>query len=303
MHILVTGGTGFIGSSLVPALVRSGHRVSVLSRSAQASLEEGADLITDIDQLSAAVEGVINLAGASLAGKRWNKDYKREIVESRLETTRSVAQGLKARGDVPRVWINASAIGYYGPRADEKLHENAAQGSGFAADLCRDWERLASEVVDDATRLCVIRLGVVLDRNGGAYEQMAQPFRMGIANWIGSGQQWLSWIHRADVVAAIAHLLDTDTAEGPFNLTAPEPVTSRGFCDAMKQEHKTLLTVPMPSMAMRLIVGEMADELLITGQRVVPTQLLASGFGFRYPSLEAALADINAAPRTGNTAA
>jgi uncharacterized protein (TIGR01777 family) len=293
MQILITGGTGFIGSALVPELVRAGHRVWALTR--QERSEVGAVIyVRDLESITGDIDGVINLAGASLAGRRWNDAYKAEIVSSRLEMTRSLGAYFSARDTPPAWWINASAIGFYGPRGDEVLGEDAPAGQGFSAQLCRDWEAAAREACPEATRLCLLRLGVVLDRDGGAYPQMAAPFRMGVANWVGSGQQYLSWVHRNDVVGAILHIIAAPDLSGPVNVTAPAPATSREFCAAMKRQHRTFLTLPMPAPVMRTMVGEMADELLLTGQRVVPAALLESGFEFAFPNLEGALSAIEA---------
>ncbi|MEL7046482.1 MAG: TIGR01777 family oxidoreductase [Pseudomonadota bacterium] len=293
MHVLLTGGTGFIGEALVPALRDEHHEVSVLSRSRE---EEGDGLryVTALDALPAPVDAVINLAGASLAEKRWTAAYKTTIRESRLGTTRALGDYFAKRDETPAVWLNGSAIGFYGPQGDNALDESAANGSGFAAALCRDWEQAARDAAPEGTRLCLLRLGVVLDAGGGAYPQMAAPFRMGVGNWVASGQQFLSWIHRRDTVAAILYLLNHDSASGAFNLTAPNPVTSREFCAAMKRQYRTLVTLPMPAPVMRLMVGEMADELLITGQRVIPQALEGSGFSFSAPDIDTALAEIAA---------
>lgn len=290
MRILVTGGTGFIGSALLPALQAAGHEPEVLSRS-KTGKDRGVHYLRSLDALEGDVDAVINLAGASLAGRRWNAAYKREIVASRLDTTAKLGAYFEAAQNAPRVWLNASAIGYYGPQDDQKLNEEAAPGSGFSAQLCQDWEAAAADAAGQA-RLCLLRLGVVLDRDGGAYTQMAQPFRFGLGNWVGNGNQWLSWVHRADVVAAMLFLLNDESCSGAFNLTAPEPVTSRSFCTAMNRVHRTLLNLPMPAPVMRAMVGEMADELLLTGQRVLPQRLLDAGFSFQYPDIDSALAAI-----------
>jgi len=288
MHVLVTGGTGFIGTALVPALRAAGWEVTILSRSSHPD-REGIRYLSTLDALQAPVDAVINLAGASLAAKRWNDAYKAELRASRLDTTAALGKCFAARGEAPAVWLNASAIGYYGPRGDEPVDEDAEPGQGFAAELCRDWEQTARDAAPPGTRLCLLRLGVVLDARGGAYPQMAAPFRMGIANWVGDGHQYLSWVHRADVVAAMLFLLDHDTAQGAFNVTAPEPVTSRGFCAVMEAKHRRFLRLPMPAPVMRLMVGEMADELLIQGQRVVPKALEDLGFTFLHRELRGAL--------------
>lgn len=291
MHILITGGTGFIGEALVPALLQDGHTLTILTRQSLASTAT-VSYVRSLDDIEAPVEAVINLAGASLAGRRWNSRYKKEIIDSRLTTTRALGSFFEDKAAAPAIWLNASAVGYYGPRDDELIDEQGAAGDGFSAELCRDWEAAAREAAGDATRLCILRLGVVLDRNDGAYPQLAAPFRMGVANWIGDGRQYLSWVHRSDVVAAMRHLLEETDLAGVFNVTAPDPVTSRELCDAMKKVHRTVLTLPMPAPVMRLLVGEMADELLITGQRVVPGRLGDSGFDFRYADIDAALTAI-----------
>jgi uncharacterized protein (TIGR01777 family) len=291
MRILITGGTGFIGSALLPALQTAGHEPVVLSRSKTPGEADGVQYLRSLDALDGDVDAVINLAGASLAGRRWNAAYKREIVSSRLDITGSLGEYFAARHSAPEVWLNASAIGFYGAQDDQKLTESSPPGTGFSAQLCQDWEAAAADAAGES-RLCLMRLGVVLDRHGGAYTQMAQPFRFGLGNWIGSGEQWLSWVHRADVIAAMLFLLDEEACAGVFNLTAPEPVTSRGFCTAMNGVHRTLLNLPMPGPVMRAMVGEMADELLISGQRVLPQRLLDAGFSYRYADLDEALAAI-----------
>lgn len=287
MHILVTGGTGFIGSALMPALRDDGHRLTVLTRQ-QLPDGNGVSYINSLQSINGDVDAVINLAGASLADKRWSDAYKTQLRASRVDSTRHLGEALRSLGQTPSVFLSGSAIGYYGPRGDALIDEDARAGKGFAAALCRDWEAAAQEAAGNA-RLCTLRLGVVFDRDGGAYPQMAAPFRLRIGNWIGSGQQWLSWVHRHDVVAAIRFLLHDDDISGAINITAPEPVTSRGFCDAMQDVLPSLLRLPMPAPVIRLLVGEMADELLITGQRVMPQRLLDGGFSFRFGSLQPAL--------------
>lgn len=293
MHYLVTGGTGFIGSALIPQLLADGHSVTVLSRR-PASIEKALRYISSLDVIAAdtRIDTVINMAGASLAGKRWTQEYKQEIIASRLATTQSLLK-LMARLDTPpQLLLSASAIGYYGHHGDEPLTEDGAVVPGFSQELCQRWETAAMQASALGVRVCLLRLGVVLDSAGGAMEEMARPFKFGVANWIGSGNQWLSWVHRRDVVAAIRFLQEHAELSGPFNVTAPEPVTSRDFCAAMKRHKRTLITVPMPALVMKLLVGEMAEELLLQGQRVVPARLQAAGFRFALPALDDALADI-----------
>jgi uncharacterized protein (TIGR01777 family) len=293
MHVLITGGTGFIGSALTAELLAADHEVTVLTRQ---FLEPRGALryVQDLEEIDdrARIDAVINLAGASLAGRRWSPAYKREILDSRLETPKAVLQLLRRLKSTPGILLNASAIGYYGHHGDERLTEDGATTPGFAQDLCRQWEALAQQASAMGVRVCLLRLGVVLDAGDGAFVQMAQPFRMGIANWMGDGRQWLSWVHRKDVIAAILFLLQQDGLTGPFNLTAPQPITSRDFCAAMKRHTRTLITAPVPGFAMRLLVGEMANELLLQGQRVMPAALEQAGFEFSYPDIDSALDDI-----------
>jgi uncharacterized protein (TIGR01777 family) len=293
MHILMTGGTGFIGATLAESLVAAGHSVTVLTRQDRVA-GDGVNFLRSLDEIpdASAIDGMVNLAGASLAGRRWTTAYKREIVESRLDTTRALLQLVERLDRKPEVLVSASAVGYYGHHGDEALGEDAASTPGFSSDLCHRWEALALQAAPLGVRVCLARLGVVLGRGGGALEQMARPFRFGIANWLGDGRQWLSWVHRRDVIAALSMLLERVDLSGPFNVTAPEPVTSRGFCDAMKRRKKTVVTAPVPAALMRLMVGEMADELLLHGQRVVPVRLQSAGFEFEYPDLDGALQDI-----------
>ncbi len=297
MQILLTGGTGFIGQALVPALLERGCELLLLSRSPHPDAPS-VRYLRSLDEISpdTSLDAVINLAGASLAGRRWSADYKREIVDSRLETTRALLALAGRLDHPPGVLLSGSAVGYYGHHADELLDEDAHSTPGFAQALCANWEDLAEGMGDLGTRVCRLRLGVVLDRAGGAWPQMARSFQFGLGSWIGDGRQWLSWIHRRDVVAAVLYLLDTPVLTGPFNLTAPAPVTSREFCEVLQRHYRTALALPVPAAAMRLLVGEMAGELLLSGQRVIPARLTAAGFGFSYPTLDAAVAEIRAKP-------
>jgi uncharacterized protein (TIGR01777 family) len=293
MQILLTGGTGFIGSVLIDGLTASGHSVIVYTRQSIADTANRRYL-QSLDELAddTRLDAVINLAGASLAGSRWTDSYKREIFSSRLDTTRDLLHLLERLKHKPSVLLSASAIGYYGHHGDEELGEDGSVEPGFSQGLCSQWETLAQQAKSLGIRVCLLRLGVVLDSGGGAMLEMARPFEFGVANWIGNGRQWLSWVHRRDVVRAITFLLEHEELEGPFNITAPEPVTSRGFCAAMKRHKRTFITAPVPAPVIRLLVGPMAEELLLNGQRVVPVALQLAGFDFSFASLEEALSDI-----------
>ena len=293
MNILITGGTGFIGAALIDGLTASGHRITVYTRqfctsTAVCRYLQNLDDLADDTQLDA----VINLAGAPLAGSRWTERYQREILASRLDITGDLLLLLHRLTHKPRVLLSASAIGYYGHHGDEKLAEDGPVSAGFSHELCRQWEALAQQATSLGIRVCLLRLGVVLDSGGGAIMEMARPFEFGVANWLGDGRQWLSWVHRQDVVNAVAFLLEHEELEGPFNITAPEPVTSKGFCAVMKQHKRTFITAPVPAFIMRILIGPMAQELLLKGQRVVPTALQAAGFDFSFASLDEALAEI-----------
>lgn len=293
MHILITGGTGFIGQALVAQLLGGGHHITILSRGRHRDTSQ-CTYVRSLEELSSdsAPDAVVNLAGASLAGRRWTRAYKEEIAASRVEATRALVDYFESSAQTPRVLLSGSAIGFYGARGDEALTEEAAAGRGFASELCQAWESEALRAEALGVRTCLLRLGVVLDREGGALRQMAMPFRFGVASWPGTGHQYLSWVHRADVVAAITLLLEDDSLAGAFNITAPGPVTQRDFCAAMQKHFGTLPAMPVPGTVMRLMLGEMAEELLLTGQRVVPAALEGAGFTFRYPGIEQALAAI-----------
>jgi uncharacterized protein (TIGR01777 family) len=302
MHILLTGGTGFIGSPLADVLLAGGNELIVLSRQSRVDrphcrFVQSLETVQDNEPLDA----VINLAGAPLAARRWNAAYKREIRASRLDTTREVLDLLRRLHRPPAVLLSASAIGYYGHHGDEYLDEYAPVTPGFAQHLCSDWEALALQAQSLGVRVCLLRLGVVLGNDGGALQQMASSFRFGVAAWLGTGRQWLSWVHRQDVVRAIQFLLERDDLQGPFNITAPEPVTGRDLAVALQAHYRTFIRLGVPAAVMRLLVGEMAGELLLNGQRVLPRRLEAAGFAFNYPRLASALTGIYSAHTTLRT--
>lgn len=293
MHYLITGGTGFIGQALINDLNSQGHHVTVVTRQRLPD-QSHCHFIARFDEIDTQqrFDAVVNLAGASLAGARWTEAYKKEIYSSRLDTTGDLVDLLRRLQSRPEVLLSASAIGYYGHHGDEALTESSEPAEGFSQRLCQQWEDAALQAEALGVRVCRLRLGVVLDGDGGAFPQMAGAFRFGVANWLGDGRQWLSWVHRRDVIGAIHFLQARHDLSGAFNITAPEAVTSRGFCLAMKQYKRTFITAPVPAPVMRLLVGEMAEELLLNGQRVLPARLQAAGFQFSFPDLHAALGDI-----------
>ncbi len=288
----MTGGTGFIGQALVPSLLSAGHELTVLTRQAKPDTP-GLRYIQSLEALPEhPCDAVINLAGASMAGKRWSDAYKTELLASRIDTTRALITALTKLPSPPQTLLSGSAVGFYGPHSDQLLAEDSHSTPAFSSQLCQHWEREAQAAEALGIRTVLLRLGVVLDAPGGALDDMARPFRFGLANWMGRGEQWLSWVHRADVVSAVQFLLDSDCLSGPFNLTAPTPVTSREFCKAMRGQFKTLPPVGIPGPVLSLALGEMAQELLLSGQRVVPAALQAAGFEFQFKQLDGALTEI-----------
>ena len=291
MHMLVTGGTGFIGSALVPEFLKRGFSVTVLSRHQQPQ-RAGVTYVQSLASVEKAVDIVVNLAGASLAGRRWSDGYKAEMVASRAGFTEQLVQWMRAQSNPPSLLISGSAIGFYGSSRDQFFDETSPGGSGFSAQLCQSWESAASVLERTDTRVVTLRLGVVFDRNGGALQEMMRSFKLGVGTWMGDGDQWLSWVHRADVVRAILFLCADPSVQGAYNVVAPRPITHREFARVLSARKPTMFSFGLPASIARLLLGEMADELLLEGQRVTPNKLLDAGFDFRFASLDSALIDI-----------
>ena len=267
MRVAIAGASGLIGTELAKALEARGDSVVKLPRGS-------AEI--------AGADAVVNLAGASVAGKRWSAEYKKEILDSRVQTTRRLVE---AR---PPILINASAVGVYGGRGDEELDESAAPGDDFLASVCVAWE---AEAAKAPGRVVMLRTGVVLSKRGGALQQMLPPFRAFVGGPIGSGRQWFPWIHIADEIGAILWSIDHASISGPVNLVAPGIVTMKGFADALGRALHRPALFPVPAGPLKLLLGEFAGELL-KGQRAVPRKLLESGFKFRFPDLDGALQDL-----------
>jgi uncharacterized protein len=275
MRVTVAGASGLIGTHLTQALRARGDEVVPLPRFGTAPWSvEGAD-------------AVINLAGASLAGKRWTPGYKKEIEESRVRSTRALVEAIAAARRKPRVLVNASAVGYYGGRGDEVLDESAAPGADFLANLVRQWEAEAQRA---PVRSVQVRTGIVLSAKGGALGKMVPPFKAFVGGPIGSGKQWFPWIHIADEVAAILWAIDHDLS-GPLNLAAPGIVTMKEFARALGRALRRPAWAPVPAAALKVLVGEFASVVL-EGQRAVPKKLVDSGFRFRFTQLDPALGDL-----------
>jgi uncharacterized protein len=295
VKIAVTGGTGFIGRPLVEALLARGHGVRVLSRSGSAAVSPSGATAGFFDAGKPVeagalngVEALIHLAGETISS-RWTRAYKETLTRSRVDGTRALAAALAGTG--VRTWISASAIGYYGPRDSEPLDESATPGTDFLAQLCASWEAAADPARASGVRVVHPRIGVVLHPDGGALRKMLPPFRMGVGGRMGTGQQWMSWIHRADLISLLVSLVEHDAMSGPVNATAPNPVTNGDFTQALAGALHRPAVLPAPSFALKLALGEMSS-LLLTGQRVLPEKALAAGFVFTHPSLPDALAHL-----------
>jgi len=300
MRVLVTGATGFVGRALVPALQHEGHRVVVFARSARrARARLGADIeavdpTAGSDALTTALRGcdaVINLAGEPIAGKRWTAARRTALRNSRIAATRDLVQALSRMAVKPRVLVSASAVGFYGNRGNEVLDERAQPGTGFLAELCVEWEAAAMAATALGMRVVLPRIGVVLGRDGGALAKMLPPFSLGLGGPMGSGQQYLPWIHLHDLVRVIVSALSDDRIEGPVNAVAPEAVINREFGTALGRALRRPAVLPVPAFALRLAMGE-AAAVLLDGQRVAPALLARLGFPFAYPTLDSALTDI-----------
>jgi uncharacterized protein (TIGR01777 family) len=292
MKIGVTGSTGLIGSALVPHLRAEGHEVVRIVRgrpSAGEVLWDPRSGSIEVDKLHG-IDAVIHLAGAGVGDHRWSPDYRRTILSSRVDGTTTLAQALSRMPVPPSVVVSGSAVGYYGSRGDEVLTEDSGPGTGFLADVCAQWESAASAVTEAGIRLAIARLGVVLSAAGGALQKQLLPFRLGLGARLGRGTQQFSWITRRDAVAALAHLVAGDGLSGPFNVTAPQPVTNAVFTRALGRSVHRPAALVVPAVALRLVVGtEMASEFLLASQRAVPDRLAADGFRFTDGELPEAL--------------
>ena len=292
MKFAVTGTSGFIGSALVRRLEAEGHEViRLVRRPAERPNEvEWHPLAVDVEQRQRLenLDGIVNLAGSNLAGGRWTAERKDEILRSRVEGTRALVAVMTHLNRRPRALVSASAVGYYGDRAEEELTEGSGQGRGFLAEVCHAWEEEARIAGSVGIRSVMLRLGLVLGRGGGALARLVPIYRTGFGGSLGDGQQWVSWITLDDVVSAIWHALREASLMGPVNTVAPTPVRNAEFSEALAHAlgHRTF--VPVPAFVLRAIFQEMADEMLLASTRVRPQRLLESGFHFAHPDLAGA---------------
>jgi uncharacterized protein (TIGR01777 family) len=307
MRIVIAGGTGFLGSPLAEAYAEEGHDVRVLTRGLAPGVSQhdpgtGVPGVTRVGwnpngetgswaDVVGGADAVVNLAGESIADGRWTPQRKAALRDSRLLATKSLVAAINAATSPPRAFVSGSAVGYYGPRGDEPLAEDSPPGDDFLANLCVDWEAAARGASASGTRLALLRTGIVLERSGGALAKMITPFRLFAGGPIGSGRQYMSWIHRLDWLEMVRWIVETPQAEGPVNATAPHPVTNRHFSRALGRALSRPALVPAPGFALKIVLGEMAGSL-VTGQRAVPARAKALGFHFRYPEIERAFRGI-----------
>lgn len=296
MKVVVTGATGFIGRALVAALRSRGDEVRVLVRDpAAARAQLGADAFpwdsgkpVPADAM-VGTDAVVHLAGEGIADKRWTAARKESLRRSRVEGTRHVVEAIRAASPRPKVFISGSAIGIYGDVPEIDVTESSPAGKDFLAELCVAWEKEALAVEPLGVRLVLLRTGIVIGAGGGALGKMLLPFKMGAGGPMGSGKQWMSWIHLEDEVALILHALDNSAVTGALNATAPEPARNRDFARALGRAVHRPAIAPMPGFVMKVLFGEMAGVALLTGQKVLPAKAQASGFRFRHPALDGAL--------------
>ena len=296
MRVFVTGATGLVGRALCRSLLEQGHAVTALTRqAAPRGLPTGVRVVQGDpaapgpwQEVLAGCDACVNLAGEPVAGGRWTRARKRAIRDSRVLATRNVAAAVAERG--PRVLLSGSAVGFYGARGDEPLDESAPPGSDFLARTCLEWEGAAAPAARRA-RVVLCRTGIVLAREGGALARMALPFKLFAGGPIGGGGFWQSWIHLADEVGLLAWALGEERLSGPLNATAPEPVRNRDLARALGRALRRPSVVPAPALAVRILLGEMAD-VVVTGQRVLPGKALELGYRFRFPEVEKALGDV-----------
>jgi uncharacterized protein len=300
MRIVIAGGSGFLGRPLATHLASTGNQVVVLTRRSSPSSGSSPAHITSVTWTpngetgpwASALDGadaVVNLAGESIAAARWTAAHKQRVLDSRVEATRSLATAIRQASTPPRVFVSGSAVGYYGPCGDETVTEEAAPGSDFLARVCIAWEAEATRAASDRTRVVYLRTGLPLEKDGGALPPMLPPFKFGVGGPVGSGRQYWPWIHRDDWVALVAWVIGAAGVSGPVNATAPNPVTNAEFARAVGRALHRPAFLPAPAFALRLLLGEMADALVLSGQRAVPAKAMRDAFTFKYVTLDDAL--------------
>jgi len=305
MRVFLTGGTGLVGSRLIKRLREGQHEVVLLTRRPDTARDKFGNALTVVSgdptqpggwmDAAADADAVVNLAGENVFARRWNDAFLQVIRDSRVRSTDLVMQALgknpRTPAGTPKVLVNASAIGYYGPHGDEELTEESPPGNDVMAQMCIAWESAARKAEAFGVRVAVIRIGVVLDKEGGALKQMLTPFKMYAGGPVGSGRQWMSWIHNEDLAGLIVFALKNGQASGPVNGTAPEPVRNREFATALGRAVHRPSFLPTPAFALRIMLGKVA-QVVTTGQRVFPARAKQLGYAFKFPQIGEALRDL-----------
>ncbi len=299
MNILISGGTGLIGGALSVYLSANGHKVAIISRTPQKTPESHEPREISWDELGdsrnffgeSGVDGIINLAGENLGSGRWTAAKKKRILQSRLSASDKLVNAIRQSGNKPSLFIQSSAIGYYGTDREQQFDESSPAGNDYLAGVAQQWESSSSVVEDFGLRRVVIRTGVVLSTHSGALARLLLPFRLFLGGPLGSGNQWISWIHLDDVVRAIAHVINEPSISGAINLTAPNPVTNAEFGRAIADVIGRPYWLPVPGFALKTILGEMS-VMVLKGQKVIPGKLVETGFEFSYPDLKDALQNL-----------
>jgi len=301
MRVLISGSTGLVGTALLDAMRQRGHDLGRLVRpstrnrtTGRARSPEPVSLAWDpeggiLDPASSGADAIVHLAGASIADGRWTASRKQLLLESRVDATRQLVEALGRLTRPPKVFVAASAIGFYGDRGDEALTESSPPGRDFLAHVCQDWETESQHASAFGARVVILRFGIILAREGGALPRMVLPFRMGVGGRLGSGRQWMSWVMLEDVVEVIRYAIDAADLVGPVNVVSPNPVRNSDFTTALGQVLHRPTLFPAPGFALRVALGEMADALLLSSQRVLPQKLQTLGYPFFHQSLEPAL--------------
>jgi uncharacterized protein (TIGR01777 family) len=301
VKVAVSGSSGLVGAALSAALGANGHAVARLVRTGSAAASNSIrwdPLTGTLDtQALEGVDAIVHLAGASIASGRWTAARKQLLRASRVEATQHLIEGVSKLRQRPAVFISASAIGFYGDRGDERLTESSAPGSDFLSQLAREWEASAARAESLGMRTVLLRFGVILSTRGGALPRMLTPFRLGAGGRLGSGKQWMSWLTLDEATAIIRYALTKDSLRGPVNAVSPNPATNAEFTRALARALHRPALFPAPAFALRLLLGEMADALLLSSQRVIPERLTALDYVFRFPRLEEALAGVLASEK------
>ena len=309
---LITGGSGFIGTALIKQLLQDNHEVTVLTRNEvktarhfdremQAIRNNAKHAISTVKTVNAldaispdqSFDVIINLAGQGIADKRWTDEVKQQLIDSRINTTQQLFEFIQEVSVKPDVFISGSALGYYGLRdSDNDIDENGETDQSFSSMLCQQWEAEAKKIEALGIRTCYLRTGIVLGKNGGALKKMLPPFKMALGGPMGNGKQWMSWIHLDDIVGMIRFAIDNESINGAINGTAPTPVINSTFSKTLGKVLKRPALFPMPAFVVKCLFGEMGEELLLAGQKVIPAKLSAAGYRFKYAQLEQALKNI-----------